>query len=163
MNKILKIVITCMIAALYTVVSLVLAPLSFGNIQCRVSEALCLLPIIYAPAVPAIILGCFLTNLIGVFMGANALGIVDVVVGTFATGIAAILTAKFAKKRLLAASMPVIANGLIIGLELAFLLFPNNILNGWLICGLEVAIGEAIAIVLGLFLIAALEKTKLFD
>lgn len=163
MNKIKNIAIICMIAALYTAVSLALAPLSFGNIQCRLSEALCLLPIIYAPAVPAIVLGCFLTNLIGVFMGINALGVVDVVIGTFATGVAALLTAKFSKHRLVAAAMPVIINGLIIGLELAFLLFPENLLNGWLICGLEVAAGEAVAMVPGLFLVAALAKTKLFD
>ena len=35
-----------MIAAIYTVVSLVLAPFTYGNIQVRIAEALTLLPLI---------------------------------------------------------------------------------------------------------------------
>ena len=51
-----------MIAAVYTVVSLVLAPISYGNIQVRIAEALTLLPLIYEPGIWGVTLGCFLTT-----------------------------------------------------------------------------------------------------
>jgi uncharacterized membrane protein len=37
-----------MIAAIYTVLTLCLAPISFGNFQIRISEALTMLPLIYS-------------------------------------------------------------------------------------------------------------------
>ncbi|MDR0819222.1 MAG: QueT transporter family protein, partial [Oscillospiraceae bacterium] len=40
------------IAALYFALTMVLAPLSFGPVQFRVAEALCVLPFLYAEAVP---------------------------------------------------------------------------------------------------------------
>lgn len=163
MNKTKRLAVVCMLAAVYTALSVALAPISYGNIQCRVSEALTLLPMIYAPAVPAVTLGCFLTNLIGAMTGANILGLLDVAVGTFATGMAAYLTYKLREKKLLAASMPVIFNGVIIGAELGYVLFPESILTGSLICGLEVAAGEALAVVLGLFLIKALSGSRIFQ
>ena len=63
-----------MIAAVYTVVSLVLAPISYGNIQVRIAEALTLLPLIYEPGIWGVTLGCFLTNLFGVMLGVNPTG-----------------------------------------------------------------------------------------
>ena len=80
---------TAMIAAIYTVVSLVLAPFSFGNIQVRMAEALTILPLIYEPSIWGVTLGCFLTNLIGAAMGVNPTGMLDAVVGTLATFLAA--------------------------------------------------------------------------
>ena len=167
MNKTRKMAIVAMIAAVYTVVSLVLAPISYGAIQCRVSEALCMLPIIYAPAIPGVILGCFLTNLFGVITGANSIGIIDCVVGTLATAIAAYLTYIFRNRRvkgipLLSALMPVIVNGIMIGAELGYLFFPDNMVFGTFLSGIEVALGEIIAVVLGLVLNALLMKTTIF-
>jgi uncharacterized membrane protein len=60
-----------MIAAVYTVVSLFLAPFSFSNIQVRIAEALTLLPLIYKPSIAGLTIGCFLTNLIGAITGVN--------------------------------------------------------------------------------------------
>ena len=66
-----------MIAAVYTVVCLVLQPFSYGAVQVRVAEALCLLPVFGAEYIVGVTLGCLL---------ANALGstVVDVVFGTAA-------------------------------------------------------------------------------
>ena len=63
-----------MIAAIYTVVSLVLAPFTYGNVQVRIAEALTLLPLIYKPSIWGVTLGCFLTNLIGAMLGINPTG-----------------------------------------------------------------------------------------
>ena len=47
-----------MIAAVYTVLTLALAPISYGNLQIRVSEALTMLPLIYQPSIYAIYKYC---------------------------------------------------------------------------------------------------------
>lgn len=169
MNKsIKKLCIISMIAAIYTVVSLLLAPFSFGNIQVRIAEALTMLPLIYSPSVYGVTLGCFLTNLVGIFTGANILGVLDVFLGTFATVVAALLTYHFRNVKifnlpLLSMLMPVILNGIIVGAELGYVLFEGNILLGSLISGLEVAVGEMISVVLGIFLVRALGKTRIFE
>ena len=156
-----------LIAAVYTVISLVLAPLSFGNIQVRFAEALTLLPLIYQPAIAGVTLGCFLTNLIGALMGFNPTGLLDAVIGTAATLIAAIITWRCRNKRvaglpLISILAPVVLNFFFVGAELAFLLMPENIIRGTLIFGAEVAIGEFVAVGVGYLLIGLLSKTKLF-
>lgn len=95
-----------LIAALYTVLTLALAPISFGSIQFRVSEALTVLPFIMPEAIWGVTLGCLISNWIG---GT----ILDIILGTFATFIAAIITSKI-RKLWLAPLPAVIANALII-------------------------------------------------
>ncbi len=58
--------------------------------------------------------------------------------------------------------MPVIFNFFFVGAELAYLFMPNEIVLGTLINGSFVAIGELISVVIGYFLVKALDKTKLF-
>lgn len=153
-----------MIAALYTVATLILAPLSFGNIQFRASEALTLLPVFTASAVPGLAVGCIISNAVGVAMGSNIAGWLDVLFGSFATLIAAILTRALRKIQfkgipLLAILPPILLNALIVGGELAVVYQ----LPFWL-CALEVGAGElVVCTVLGIPLILALKKTKLFD
>lgn len=91
-TKTRTIVRCALIASLYTAVSLVLAPIAFGAVQARVSEAFTLLPVLVPDAVVGVTLGCFLTNLVGVFTGANVLGALDIVFGTAATLTAALCT-----------------------------------------------------------------------
>ena len=143
-----KMVRIAMIAAIYTALSLALAPLSYGNIQVRIAEALTLLPLIYQPAIWGVTLGCFLTNLIGAIMGFNPTGMIDAVIGTTATLLAALCTYKFRDRKVgkvpvLSILMPVIFNFFFIGAELGYLLFPDNLLMGSLICGAEVAARSA--------------------
>lgn len=163
-----RLCITAVIAALYTAISLALAPFAFGNIQSRISEALTLLPILFPESIGALALGCALTNFFGALLGVNVLGFLDVFIGTLATVLAAFCSWKLRdiktfNQPLLAAFMPVLFNGLIIGAELGWVLFPpEEFLTGWLICGMEVAIGEALAcFILGLPLIHALKKADL--
>ncbi|MCI5773036.1 MAG: QueT transporter family protein [Erysipelotrichaceae bacterium] len=167
-KKVLYFCIIAIIAAMYTAVSLALAPLSFGNIQIRIAECLTMLPLIFAPSIYGVILGCFLTNLIGAFMGVNLLGFLDVIVGTLATALAAFMTYKLRNIKIknipiFAILMPVIFNGVIIGVELGYVLFPQNFLLGSLICGVEVAIGELVSVIVGYFIVKALApKIKAF-
>lgn len=155
------------ISAIYTAISLALAPISFGNIQVRLAEVLTMLPLIYPPAYLGVSLGCFITNLIGVFMGFNVLGFVDVVVGTLATFIACKITYKFRsvkifKLPLISILAPVIVNGIFIGIELAYVLMPTNIVLGSFIFGLEVMVGELISVIIGYILVKKM-KNKIFN
>ena len=156
-----------MIAAIYTVVSLVLAPFSYGNIQVRIAEALTILPLIYRPSIAGVTLGCFLTNLIGAMMGVNPSGMIDAVVGTAATLFAAILTYQLRDRKIagipvLSLMMPVIFNFFFVGMELSVLYFEGNVWLGLLIMGTEVAIGELISVIIGYFLVKALDRTEIF-
>ena len=53
------------IAALYVVASLLLFPFTFGIFQFRLSEALTILPLFFAESVPALFVGCLITNIFG--------------------------------------------------------------------------------------------------
>ncbi len=153
-----------MIAALYSTVSLVLAPFSFGNIQVRVAEGLTLLPLISPLAIFGLTLGCFITNFVGVIMGANILGMMDVFIGTFATLIAALLTYKLRNITIkgfpfLSSLMPIVINAVIIGAELAYVFAPEFTFSYFAIFALEVAIGQTIAVyIVGLPILSALKK-----
>ncbi len=153
-----------MIAAIYTVATVALSPISFGNVQFRISEALTVLPVFTSAAVPGLTIGCVLANAIGVGMGANVAGWLDVLFGSLATLIAALLTralrdVQFKGIPLLSLLPPVILNALIVGGELAVVYS----LPYWL-CALEVGAGELGAcVVLGIPLIVAMRKTKIFD
>lgn len=74
------------IAALYTVLTLITIPIAFGPIQVRISEALTLLPLVMPEAIPALFLGCILSNII------SAYGVFDIVFGSLATLLAGFLT-----------------------------------------------------------------------
>lgn len=156
-----------MIAAVYTVVSLALAPISYGNIQVRIAEALTILPLLYKPSIYGVTLGCFLTNLSGAFMGVNPTGFIDAIIGTLATFLAAECTYMLKDKTvkgfpLWSVLMPVIFNFFFVGAELAVLYFEGNVVLGTLIMGSEVAVGELISVILGWLLLKPLGKTNLF-
>ena len=142
--------LSAMIAALYAALTLLLAPISYGAIQCRISEAMTLLPILLPQAIPGLVIGCLVANLL------SPVAIWDVIFGTLATLIAALGTYQLRKKPLLAALCPVVANGIIVGVMLAvFYALPL-----WLTM-LEVAVGEAVAVALGFILLAALRRVDL--
>ena len=72
------------VAALYVVLCMALQPFSYGAVQVRVAEALCLLPVFGAEYIVGVVLGCFLANLLGST-------IVDVIFGTLATLLACLV------------------------------------------------------------------------
>ena len=98
-----------MIAAVYAALTVALAPISFGAVQFRVAEALTVLPMCMAEAVPGLAIGCLVANIIG---GAT---IMDIVFGTIATLLAAIVTRHFRNRNIIAMASPVVFNSLIVG------------------------------------------------
>lgn len=103
-----------MIAALYAGVTLLLQPLSFGPMQFRIAEALTLLPFYIPEAIPGLLVGCALSNMLG------GLGPVDIVLGSAATFAAAWLTYKM-PNLWFAALPPVVVNAVVVGGYLSFL------------------------------------------
>ena len=136
-----RLVRTAVIAALYALLTVALAPISYGNFQFGVSEILVLLAYFDPFYIGGLTLGCFIANL----LGPN--GTMDVIFGTLATFIsvgAISLTAKYIKNKaslVIASLWPTIFNGIIIGWML-------NVTVGaplWLTMG-EVALGEFVVI-----------------
>lgn len=98
-----------MIAAVYAALTVALAPISFGAVQFRVAEALTVLPMCMAEAVPGLAIGCLVANILG---GAT---IMDIVFGAVATLLAAIVTRHFRNRPVIAMASPVVFNSLIVG------------------------------------------------
>lgn len=163
-DKLVHLAVAGVIGALYAVVTLALAPLSYGNLQFRASEALTLLPLFTPAAIPGLTIGCIISNAVGVATGANIAGWIDVLFGSVATLLAAILTRllrRFEWKGIpiLAILPPVVLNALIVGGELAV----AYQLPFWM-CALEVGAGElVVCVVLGIPMVLALKKTKFFE
>lgn len=75
-----------LIAGLYVVLSLITMPIASGAIQFRISEALCILPLFFVEAIPALFIGCALSNLITGCM------VLDIVFGSLITLVAGVCT-----------------------------------------------------------------------
>jgi len=154
-NAVKNLTLGAIIAALYTALTLMVAPLSFGPVQLRLSEALTVLPAICPPATVGLTLGCLISNLLGFALGANPLGVIDALVGTAATFLAAITTAYIGKKfkgralYALAPLPPVVFNAVFVGLELCIVVLGDTSLPTLIATCAYVGIGEAIACYLG--------------
>lgn len=112
--KVLRITQGAAIAALYVALTLVFAPISFGPVQLRIAEALCVLPMFTPAAIPGLFLGCLLANLMGGGI------ILDVVFGSLATLIGAVLGYMLRRNRWLVPIPAVIANALIVPFVLRY-------------------------------------------
>jgi uncharacterized membrane protein len=124
------------IGSLYAVITIILAPLSYGPVQVRVSEALTVLPYLTPAAIPGLFVGCVLANVYG------GLGIYDIIGGSLCTLLAAFLTflCSRTKRPILAPLPPVLVNAFGVSLYLHFLFqFPY-----W-ITVIYVGIGEIVA------------------
>lgn len=154
------------IAALYASLCFFLKPFSYGAIQCRLSEALTVLPVFIPEAVVGLFVGCFIANLLG---GAS-IALIDMVLGSLTTLLAAFLTRKIynsTEKVVLALLPPVVLNALIVGFYIPFIYSdPGAAVTAPIVLFsmLTVGIGEAVVVyILGLALGKALQKTKIFD
>lgn len=116
-----KLVYSSLIAGIYAVLTIFLAPISYGAIQFRLSEVLVLLAFINPFYIVALTVGCFIANIF------SPNGILDIIFGTLATFISVAgisFTKKYLKDTLLsltvASLFPTIINGIIIGYLLHF-------------------------------------------
>ena len=163
-NTTRRIAAAAVIAAAYAALTIVLAPISYGPLQFRVSEALTVLPFLLPSSVWGIFIGCLLANL---YTGS----VLDIVFGSLATLLAGLLTARFGKKgdtvknRLLGCLMPVLFNAVIVGAVLTwgyrFQEFPDNPLASYGFNALTVGVGEAgVLYLIGYMLLRLLPRSK---
>lgn len=142
-----------LIAALYALLTVALAPISSGLIQCRVSEALSVLPYFTPAAVPGLFVGCAPANLL------TGAPLYDVVFGSLATLLAAAATLLLKRRGMKKWLMPlpsVLVNAVIIG---TLLVKVYGVPVSLPLAMLYVGLGQALACYgLGLPLLYALER-----
>ncbi len=145
--------LSAMIAALYAAITIATPVLSYGagtGWECRLSEALTMLVLLFPEAVPGLTVGCLVANLL------SPVGPLDVIFGTLATLIAALGTWHFRRNIWIAALCPVLSNAIIIGSMLSLLYHLP-----FFFTVLQVGAGEAVAVVVGCFLVSAFKKSGL--
>ncbi len=150
-NKTVRYITTAaIIAALYTAITVLAAPISFSVFQVRVSEALCILPFFTPAAIPGVTVGCLLANII------SGAAIWDVIFGTLATLIGAVGSYLLRKNKWLVPIPPILSNTIIIPWVLKLAYHLDDTVPFMM---LTVGVGEILAIyVLGMILLLALEK-----
>ena len=150
-NGTMKLAVGAMVAALYVVLTVLAAQfnLASGAIQVRFSEALTIMPVFTAAAVPGLTVGCVLANLL------TGCAPWDVVFGSLATLIGAAGTRLLRKNPWIAWIPPVISNMAIVPFVLQKV---YGVPDAWWYLALTVGAGEIISCgVLGLLLYHSLK------
>lgn len=164
-RKTLRLAAAAIIGAAYAVLTIALAPISYGALQFRVSEVLTILPYFMPVSVWGLFAGCILANL----MTGN---LFDILFGSLATLLAALCTAAIGRKKhtlangALACLMPVVFNAVIVGAVIVGAYEGLNLFQHFdvfLLTGASVGFGELVVLyVLGLPLLRALPGMKVF-
>ncbi len=142
------------IAALYVVLTLVFAPISFGTsgVELRISECLTILPFFTPAAIPGLFVGCLIANILG---GAV---IWDIIFGSLATLAGAAVAYLVRNNRWLVPIPTIAANSIVVPLVLKFGYGLNLPLAALV---LSIFIGEVLGCyVLGEVLLSALLPLK---
>ncbi len=179
---------SALIAALYTLLTLLPSFMSFGMFQLRVSEALTALPVIFPSAITGVFLGCLLSNI----LNPSPLGLIDIVAGSLTTLVAAFATWRLAapwrrklaiegalrsenligiiqkervtwRDKMIPLLPPIVLNALVVGTYLPFLIKPGAVTFGLVAasCCL-LALSQSIVVFgLGLPLVTALSRTPI--
>lgn len=153
------------VGAAYAVLTMALVPISYGAIQLRVSEVLCILPYFMPCTAWGLFIGCAVANLL-------TGNIFDIIFGSLATLAAALITAALGRRKhslansALACLMPVVFNALIVGAVITAAYEGLNLFTHFGVFALNAAyvgLGEAIVLyVLGLPLMRYLPGKKFF-
>ncbi len=157
-----ELTVGAIIAAIYVVVTYLCAPLAYGGIQFRISEALVLICFYNKKYIIPLTIGCALANILSPF------GIIDITIGSFATLFAVYFISR-CKNIYIASLFPVISS-VIIGFELALINFDTNAFAFsnfnfvlFLTYSAQVAVGQFVCVsILGVLLWKYLEKNEKF-
>ena len=142
-----------MIAAIYAVLCILLAPISYSAIQVRIAEALTILPAFTPAAIPGLTVGCLLANILG------RCPIMDIIFGTLATLIGAVGTYLLRSRKSLIWMPPVVSNTILVSIFSIYIPFMGESEDSLWFIMLTVCIGELISVcVLGYLLYFALKK-----
>ena len=141
-----RLVFSAALAAVYAALTVATGFMSYGNIQLRIAEALCVLPALFPFTTWGLFVGCILANLV------SPTGMLDVVFGSLATLVSCCCVSILGRggkrmgRSIIICLMPVFWNALILGAMFAFageyswVMFPML----FALYGGEIALGEAL-------------------
>ena len=168
-DNVRKIAFSGVVAALYAAMTLALMPISYGPLQVRLSEVMCILPFFFPFTVWGLFVGCIVANIFSPYP-------LDIIVGSTASLLAALCTMYIGKMgsrdklatKALACFPPVLFNAVLIGAMIAFLVVGEGAADAFLPVfisyGLWVGLGQLIVLyLLGLPLMVYLPTTKIID
>ena len=113
-----QIALNGVVAGLYAAITILTASFAYGNIQFRIADSLCVLVVLEPSLTVGLTLGCLISN---IFSTVSAL---DIVIGTAGTLLGCLLAARVKKDWLV--PVPVIlANAVLVGAMLAYVLTPD--------------------------------------
>lgn len=114
-----QIALNGVVAGLYAAITILTASFAYGNIQFRIADSLCVLVVLEPSLTVGLTLGCLISN---IFSTVSAL---DIVIGTAGTLLGCLLAARVKKDWLV--PVPVIlANAVLVGAMLAYVLTPDE-------------------------------------
>ncbi len=151
--------------AAYAVLTMLFAPISYGPLQFRLSELLCILPFFMPCTTWGLFLGCAIANIL-------TGNIFDIIFGSLATLAAGLCTAAIGRRgqnlfsSFLGCLMPVIFNALVVGAVITAAYNGLNIFRHFGVFALnaaQVGLGEAVVLLAaGLPLMRSLSKKQFF-
>ena len=164
-SKTRSITTSAVLGAAYAALTIILAPISYGSIQMRVSELFCIMPFFIPGTAWGLFIGCILANLI-------TGNIFDIIFGSLATLFAGLCTAAIGKagrgagSAALGCLMPVVFNAIVVGAVITVAYNGMNLfehLEIFALNALQVGLGEAAVMYLfGFPLMRYLPKKKFF-
>jgi len=165
-----KIAFAGVIAALYAGLTLAVMPLSYGPLQFRISEVLCILPFFFPFSVIGLFAGCIVANIFSPYFW------LDITIGPAASLLAALGTMYIGKymnrdsliTKAFACFPPVFFNALMIGAMIAYIMISEGdaaaFMPVFISSSLWVGLGQfAVLYVIGLPLLIYLPKTGLIN
>ena len=167
-NSVRRLAFSALVAAVYAALTMSLGFMSYGGIQFRVAEALCVLPFFFPCTTWGIFVGCVIANLL------SPVGPLDVVFGSLASLLCCLSVSALGRgakecgvwRKVLVCLCPVVFNAVIVGAVLAYAYAEPGMAfaTAFAIFGAEVAFGEAVIMfTLGLLLLRTLPKMKLYS
>ncbi len=154
-NRVRYMCTAAIIAAMYVALTLLsnVFGLASGVIQCRISEALCVLPAFTSAAIPGVTLGCALANLL------TSGNVIDIIFGSLATLVGASGTYLLRKYKWLAPVPTIAANTVIIPFVLKYMFILDESVIFFVV---TVFIGELISAgVLGTLLTLSVSRSNI--
>lgn len=144
------ITINAIVAAAYAAMTILIYPLSYGQIQMRISEVMVFLAFYNKKYIPGLVVGCLIANI------PSSLGMIDMVFGTFST-LLVVLAMYYIKNRYVAAIAGGLITGVIIGAELVYAFQLPFLINMFYVFA-----GEVIILLIGAFVFGIIEKNQQF-
>lgn len=141
-----EIALNAIIACIYAVLTLAIAPLAYSEVQFRISEVMVFLAFYNRKYIPGLVIGCFLANI------PSSLGWMDMVFGTFST-LVVVMTMNKVNNRYTASVLGALITGVIVGFELHLAFGIPFLINA-----IYVAIGELGVLLIGAILFKTIEN-----